>query len=324
MRTRLGYTVLFATSFACAPESSVAPPALEPIVNAAWVSGDAATALDAEGRFVFAHPSYTAPLTSLATAMEQSEIFAHLLAGQALLADPVINDRDRYMPTFSMLKACARAYLVRNQFELLDEPRPSPVPVSQIPRDHWLVPLCGPFGYEMTMEVSVAHNDVRFNPEAITMAPAYAAYFPRGVPWQSPTPIPITAESAVEFAFRATGQRVAQVPTMIHRDEVVGGYAWLRAGAARECYRWRLVLAGPVRLHGMRTKRLTSTAEVYVGSRYCDGRSTAAEFHLPLAEQPAAVRITWQPVTSTPDPRYTARVRLRYPTQFEPATVAPR
>lgn len=340
MRLQAFAVATLAAGVACGEPLGVYPTAgEEPRADPAWVTGDAARALDAEHRFVLEPPILRPPFVPIERAREQSEIFARVVAGNGLLSELVIQDRDRRVPTFSMLAACQRTFFVQSQFRLIPGARPTrsdgavvhddeviPESILRMYADHWLVPLCGPFGFEMTVEVSVAENPLTFQAWQTTYPSSMIlAYYPRGVPYLSSTPVPLSVEQAVGFAHVATGKRIAGVPSLVHRGSIDREFASQPAGTARFCNRWRLTMEHPVRLRGELTGLVVTSTDVYVSTRTCNGIDARAEFHLPMPVRASRAFVTWNAPYIPPGPLVSYRLPLDVvlPAQFEPAVVVP-
>src|SRR5690348_5616122 len=108
---------------------------------------------------------------------------------------------------------------------------------------------------------------------------------------------PETAVDVAEVHLRGTGARVTEVPQAF--TLIIPPNALRRApgdsqpfAPTAQCSRWRLALDRPVRLRGLVTGQVVSTATVYV-TRGDDGCRGAPVLEIPKPSQPATLPVTY-------------------------------
>jgi hypothetical protein len=289
------------------------------------VSGAAAAALGADGRFRFPLPVLRADQVSLATAREQALQFAKYATNNVLLRGAIENGRGGYWTDPHLLTLCRDAYLVRSQlqsFHVDSLPASGQALLQRRVGAQWLIPFCGSKGEpQMTIQIAVEGNDIRFEKNA-PVEPYQnltAAYFGRGVPLNWPDVLPISAERAVRFAYDQLGVRIAEVPELYFRGnrDVDGVYREFQTGAARYCNRWRIVFDRDVSLQGTVTRGPRTTREVFVGAYSCQNEDVTPLLQLPLEIQPADGTLQFFDDSVVPLKTYAIRVPIASPVHFE-------
>jgi hypothetical protein len=298
-------SLAFAAAGLLACDSTSAPvPVYEHHVTAEMVTGAALAALRADGRFNVQVPATDAGELSQQEATAQTLQFARFVTNNVNLRTVVEGGRGGYWTDPHLLTICADpAHYVHSQLGV--------IPTDSIPveaRDsflqrlgpQWLIALCGPSNEpQMVVQAAIDGNSIRFvNGEPADEYPGVtSAWFPRGVPLNWPDVLPISRERAVRFAFETFGVRVSEVPQLLFRGNVLtdGHYDWFQIGSARHCNRWRVVLESDVALRGQTTFTMVTSDTVYIGSGTCNSLDVTPYIHLPLADQPATVRLDYFP-----------------------------
>lgn len=310
----------------CESTSSPVPVYLRD-VTPQMVTGAALAALGTDGRFHVAPPSTSPGQLSATEATSQSLQYARYVTNNIFLRGTVEDGRGGYWTDPHLLTACPDPlHYVRSQL--------GAIPSDTIPADvrqsflqsfgpQWLIALCGSANDpQMVVQAAIEENSVRFaNGEPVEEYPTTTtAWFPRGVPLNWPDALPISRERAARFAFETFGVRVSEVPDLMFRGDVLSDnrYQWFQIGSARNCNRWRVVLESGVTIRGQSSLRTQTTDTVFVGALSCS-RDVIPQIHLPLAEQPTTVLLSYLRDGLT----WVVRVPVVSPIRFEIGSRSP-
>lgn len=285
----------------CESTSSPAP-VYERTVTPAMVTGAAAAALRPDGRFTLERPPTTTGQISLADAGVQVLQFARYVTNNVLLRGAVEAGRGGYWTDPHLLTLCDDVYFVRSQLGIIPPDSLSATAALSFHRrlgPQWLIALCGSAHEpQMTVQIAIDSNDIRFaDGEPIEpYSSLTTAWFARGVPLNWPDALPISAERAVRFVFETFGVRIAEVPQLYFRGEMLAGgtYEWFQIGSARYCNRWRIVLEDDVTIRGSTTLNTATTNVLWIGALTCNGFDVDPNIHLPLSNQPTTVVLTYE------------------------------
>jgi hypothetical protein len=311
---------------ACTATGTAGPDPVSPReIRPEMVTGEAALALGADGRFRFSLPAAELGEVPLDTANDQALEFAKYVTNNLLLRGVVEAGRGGYWTDPHLLDLCPdEVHYVRPQLGAL--------PVDSLPDDlavtplrkfgpQWLLPLCGDDAEpQMTVQVALRANLVRFRSGQLVEPEPYllSAFSPQGVPWQWPDALPLSAERAARFAYDQTGARIARVPELFLRGDTDSqGTYDLQAGAARNCSRWRIVLDREVSMQRGVGSPVRSTTEVYVATISCSGSDITPTLQLPIEGQVASVTVRLTDFDATPARQYALDVPVVSPIRFE-------
>ena len=290
----------------------------------AWVSGNAAARLDANGRFVFPEPAAPGP-TPIITRAEAGELGVGFI--RSFFANPHatgntkgIVEADHGGPiAWSDVRLDDRiAYYAESPYEPL--PENIPLRTRRYFGPHYLLPMRT--GRERVVSVSVAAHCLDTSLDAngfISRPPISGSEFGiAGIPKTLGAGIPLWPEEAVYEVFTATGAKTTELPRLIQPGE-----RWVFQGA-----RWELVLDREIRVEvaGTGTERSTGTIYIGVWGRETSSgeRETAVIWYLPRAVQPVEETIRYTIVDevdfTSENFTYTARFRTDVPVLFDVVT----
>lgn len=326
-------TAAVASAVACASNGD--PTAVAPAtVSRDWVTGAAAAALGADGRFVLPPPANPGRLAiSDAAARAQAVAWARLVA-----RIPTTGGTDVFAPggssleqdyggkiPFAQLRDCGRPIYVEGAYGSIAETLPRYLLNGY--GSYWVIDLCSPAGdvpivlaVAATSELVVSGGELQPNPRN-SGNEFRAAGVPRGTPLARV--YPLAPEAVVAFVYRNTGRRVSEVPAYVQR---VADY-----GRADPIYpqfgHWRVTLEAPVHGIGAVTGSEYDTRQVVVCWPGCAGNDTTLS--VALAVQPeTALRVPYQVYTETAGGvsvrRDTVSVAVRAPYLFEAFHLSPR
>lgn len=310
---------------ACSSTESAGPTPVSPRdLTPEMVTGEAAAALGADGRFRFPLPTAAPGKMSLDTARDQSLEFAKYVTNNVLLRGVVEAGRGGYWTDPHLLTLCqTEAHSVRSQLgEISVDSLPTRGRVTLLRKfgPQWLLTLCGSAGEpQMTVQVAQHENLVRFRSGApVESDPSLlSAFSPQGVPFEWPDALPVSAERAARFAYDQLGARIARVPELFLRGDVnTDGVYDLQAGAARSCSRWRVVLDREVGVQVAPGAPIRFTTEVYVASLTCRGTDIVPTLQLSVGEELGTVMVTYTDFDVTPPRRYALQVEAVSPVRF--------
>lgn len=316
----LGLSAVVVMSTACS-EPPTAPRISEVRVDPAWVTAEAASAVDpASGLFVFSDPG--ARYVTLASAETIAVAVARFLGDPALIGNgPASLQEDRGGSIdFGRLLPCQRA--IYSWTPVGDFPPPVPGWVRRAYSSHWAVPLCGEDG---TAQLSVGVPDA---PQDIRVVDGHLVFRQTGgggtdfddvgIPFRFPSGLPLTPEAAVQAVFERTGVRTRLVPTAFNQFETGVGQFPL-------CASWRIALEHAVMAREDSSGATRSVEELYVRhGPACF--SDAVVFFVPAPVQPTNFRVRFPRDTTgrgNPADRDSAEAPLVGPTNFERVTVMP-
>lgn len=306
-----------------------------PTVSRDWVTGAAAAALGADGRFVLARPTDPGPLEiDEGAARAQAVAWARLVA-----AMPTSGGSDWFAPggsglerdhgakiPFAQLRDCGRAIYAWSAYGPLPGGLPRPIVNAFGP--YWLIRLCSPAG-DVPVVLGVAATSAlvvsngRLEPPSPTAATGNE--FNAAATWRGTPPArayPLEPEAVVAFVYRVTGRRVSEVPTFVARvadarpDPIAPQFGL-----------WRVTLEASIRGVGAISGAAYDTREV--AAFWAGGVTSDTTLQVALAEQPdTALQVSY---TVYPDPavggepqRSNVRLRVRTPYLFEPLRMSPR
>lgn len=203
-------------------------------LNRAFVTGGAAAALDADGRFVLGSGrSWTRSELNESDAKALADVYVHRFAR----TNAGFHERLRGKPiNFEKLRPCGRAYYARSPYE---EPAAGvPDAIVNVIAPRWIFTFCEDAN-DAAMSVAVATTathlvmrDGRIDPMSLRGSEFYGLGVPAG---KSMT---VSPERAVERVATESGRRVAEVPVL-----VLPGLPWEPLAA-----RWLLVTEAAIRV----------------------------------------------------------------------------
>jgi hypothetical protein len=229
--------------------TSDTPTATDARIKADLLGGRAVAALDGSGRFVL---STAAPQVGQVDA-RQAEVLATAYEhtfGRQLVAK-YNQDRGGAPIAIDRTVACGRTYLAVSPYA--DLPPTTPANALRFVSAKWLVTLCDGAQAVVSVAVSVYASDVQVREGRIVSQPAPNDFSGAAIPIGGA--MPMTPEQAVQMAARATHRRITEVPELVLPS----------VPYAPQLARWRLTLDTAVTLHGERSGKRRSSAEVLVG-----------------------------------------------------------
>ncbi len=276
-----------------------------------WLAGNAAAALRPDGRLELPLPRTRGPRE-----IGERDARAQAVAWSKGVATSIGNlretlERSHGAPIdFANLVDCDRLYYVESVSE--------PVPEGAAPWIHnalgprWLIRLCsGPSSVPAVLALA-ANSDLTIENGQLRFPSNSGAWFQSWGTEPGTLPLPLEPEAAIGFAFRATGQRVTEVPSLVERNVGDGP-----ASVVAQCAFWNLTLENPVRGVGVITGAEYETRQLRVGREGCATSDTA--LYVALATQPDTARSIvydfYLPDGSSR--RDTVRVQLLSPYRFE-------
>ena len=325
----LRLVVVAAGLLAC--ESTIAPvPVFEHHVTAEMVTGAALAALDTDGRFRFDQPVAGPGQLSINDAKTQTLQFARYVTNNVLMRGAVEEGRGGYWTDPHLLTLCRNVHYVHSQLGSVVTDSVSASITHIFQRRYgaqWLIPMCGSNDDpQMVVQAALDGNDIRFanNAPIEPYTSLTTAWFARGVPLNWPDPLTLSAERAVRFVWQTFGVRVAEVPQLFFRGDILNGsYVWHQIGSARSCNRWRIVLESDVAIRGMTSLSRSTVNVIHVGPLSCSSLDVTPYIHLPQAEQPTTVLLQEVDDSINPPKPWIVQVPVVAPIRFEIATRAP-
>lgn len=293
----------------------------EPEVQApmhAWVVGEAARALDADGRFLLPPPVAPGPqpITSTATATELAATFLRMftapsiagIAGSTVAGDLERQRRDEI--DFKSLVPADRAFYAESPYLPLDESAPPFMRKYLGP--FFLVPFLDQNGPAVVMASSAYNTDISIVADQLFFPPIYGNDFSwAGIPVGVAFVFPITPERAVEAVWHSTETRVDQIPELIAPHRLfIPHYA-----------RWRVSLENPIRVRGVDTGREHTTSELYISASirhpYDPADPVLERIEIALPQQPRPETISYACPTNHAVCEVVVERRPGFPTDFE-------
>jgi hypothetical protein len=272
-----------------------------------FVTGEAAAALGADGRFVMPGPVYGTAGVPFLTA-DQALTLARLYPAQfwdggldSLFA------RGHGSPVqLTGLTSCGPVLFANTP--LVGTPVDWDPVARRFLGEWWLVGFCDGQGeLQGHVAISAYATDLRIVGSYIEFPLNYGVEFQdSGIPASWQAAIPFSAEGAVAAAYRCTGRRTAEVPWLLLHPEF-----------PTTASKWRVRLESPVTLRGSATGHTYETSEVYVGLFLIgEPGSSAARYEAKVGvasfEQPAGIQFQRRlnPVDpfTTPPPDYQPEV----------------
>jgi hypothetical protein len=263
-------------------EKSGSPPEPTRSQLEGMVVGDAAAALDSNGRFRLQAPSPSETILSAERAESLATIWPRQFGGYFKTA---LERGHGSRIDVNSLAPCGAPLFAQGAFEL-----PLAGVADRFTRplgSYWLVALCS--GQETMVSLAISATavglwieggQIRFPPRSGN------EFIPAGVPshWNGPTAE--TAEGAVTKGFPHTKKRIAEVPQLLAPNP---------AEALPQSAYWRLVLEDTTTLTGRNSGRRVNSKEVYVGPRRFMGRGAdgIADVNIPAARQTDSLSIDY-------------------------------
>ena len=314
-------------------ESTSSPvPVYERTVTPEMVTGAALAALRTDGTLALEQPPTTNTQLSLQEARTQSLGFARYVTNNVLLRGGVENGRGGYWTDPHLLTICGNSYYVHSLFGAITHDSLGEPGLSILRRygGQWVLAFCGTANEpQMTVQAAIDGNDIRFADGEPIQPYAFlgTAWSARGVALNWPDPLPVSAERAVRFAHETFGVRVSEVPQLFMRGDFLpdGRFAFFRDGAFHlwSCYRWRIVFEDDVNVRGMSSLTTTTTNVIWVGAATCGSFDVIPYIHLPLAEQPPTIAVTYVDNAVSPPKTWVIDVPFSAPVRFEIGSRAP-
>jgi len=255
-------------------ENPLAPPIALPDVRE-WVTGVAASSLDAEGHYVFPQPGISTPFPEIdeARARVLAAAFLKTFASSPGFASRLNAQHGRDIP-FQDIRIAERLEFAETPYE--------PVPADTSPATRRFL---GAFFvaralYGNTPAVSVAvsvHASDLDVEDGILVFPAASGneFASTGMPVQTGHAYPTSPERATEFAARLTGARVAELPRLI-LPERRDGY---------EFARWQLVFDRQVTVVDVETGKPYASDTLFIGVT-CSPACVSLALFVATPEQP--------------------------------------
>ena len=236
---------------ACSQREAIAPPYQVPRVLDAYVTGEAAKLLDADGRLLLPSPvpgQYPEISAGRAAELTQAFLttFGQLLKGrwEEWRGQKILIEK---------LKVCGRITYSRSSYEPA-----SPIRTlwgrKQI-GSWWLVTLCDGKSPEVVVAVSLHNTDLSIDARGWVVQPEPSGlnFLSIGIPRGAVLPIP--PEAAVSMAAIESRARVASVPEFVMLPKPAA--PWLGA--------WQMTMEKPLRLVGLTSGLRATTARLSVG-----------------------------------------------------------
>lgn len=281
---------------------------------AKYVVGEAATALQANGRFKLYEPSSPDEITrehAEAIAAAWPEQFGEWIARRL--------EREHGAPiSMPDLRVCARTYYLRSAFEQLDEQLKAANPASRrLFGPWWLVTLCGSHNQpQLSLAVSAYSTDLRLETGRIEMPKFGGEWFAaEGISKDVGTNFVEHPEELVRRTGGSYDRRVTQAPELI---------APMREDGFPNHPRWRLALDKPVTARG-REKEYLSKTELMSWRR---PGGSQQEYQVALEAQPPEVAFRYPDPATVTDADAPLRFlsglvkrRADVPVKFESVTI---
>ena len=331
MSASAGRSIVALALFAACGVDATAPIRTDIRINAAWVAGIAARAVDsASGAFVFS-PVVTRSVSQIAA--ESVAVAVTRMIGRepgyANVRESLQSIRKSPID-FARLVPCARATYARSPFPVLPAAAPGWTRRGRAPS--WAVPVCAPgeAGAQLSFGVPDAARDIVISNNEVDQE--RVRKFGRGNDWTVaaiqtgpayPTGLPLTPERATEFVFMETARRIVEVPEPFLQsdDRVVGQPMAL-------CASWRMMLESPVSVRSAETGEDRFVSELFV-RRAPTCTSKAIEMYIPTRVQPMFRWVVFPKDTTgfsvaQPEVLDSVSVPLAGPNRFEAVTVVKR
>jgi hypothetical protein len=280
----------------------------------AWLAGNAANALLANGRLDLGTPALTSRQIDEATARAQALAWARLIPRSIGNIEATMEGIHGGQIDWTRLTACDRVYYVVSSMGTVPEDAPPWIHNGLGP--DWLVRLCDLPKVPIVLGVAV-NSDLTIVDGRLQM-PAFnsGGWFLTHATPPGELPQPLEPESAIGFAFRTTGERITEVPTLMQRNHGDGF-----GPVMPQCSYWEIVLEHPVRGVGAVTGDGYETSRIRVGKDSCAVGDTST--FVALHSQPDTA-VTFVTDVRLPDGTWrtdTIRVPLRIPYRFEPLLI---
>lgn len=270
-----------------APDPAVPlPPDVRP-----WVTGAAAAALDADGRFLLPDPVAPGPepiidrefagdlaLAFIRTWVANPNVVV-ILGGESI-RESLESGHGGPVDWGSVHLDPRLAYFAETPYE------PLPDSVHTGIRRHfgpkYLAPVFERGQQVASISVAAYSTDLRIDERGfVDLPPVYGSEFiPTGIPGGLPFRVPLWPEEAVRFAAEATGARVAEIPTLVLP----------RSDTFPQAARWRLTLDRDVEVRTLTTGSRERTRTVYLGIWY---RPLRVVWYLAADEQPVSQTVRY-------------------------------
>jgi hypothetical protein len=220
----------------------------------AWLSGEAAAALRADGTFDVTQPELSGDIAEIDYELARRQTEAWRLtfgpAAMTFLADERGEEFD-----IGKLRLCSRAYYAARAY------KSGTVAAPQFERKafgpYWLVELCTRSGVHVVSVAASAYNtDLAIVDGRLKLPPLSGSQFqPWGIP-VSVSQLPVSAERAVCVAYAFSGRRITKVPRLFMPPRPLPAYE----------ARWRVVLDGAVEVK-LEDGESASASVLWIGAR---------------------------------------------------------
>jgi len=266
---------------ACSEKSPTGIPLIQPEKGdlLASVTGRAAAALDASGKFKFVNQS--AAQHSEITSGEANDLASVWVHEFGPLHLRFLQETHGAPINFHTLTKCGRTLYVRNAFTPPSADIPSPYLRPYGP--WWLVTMCAQ-GVVPTVSVAVSAwaTELTISNGSIQFPRASGGeFFGIGIPLGQVGEFPSSPEAAATFAAKESGMRVADVPELIMSANTDG---------PPQAARWHMKLDKQAKLLGKKSGALT-VSDVFVGSPQTTKLGIA--LYVASPDQPSRVEFRW-------------------------------
>ena len=299
----------------CDDPSRPTPP-FDPRVDPAWVTGEAAAALDrTTGRFN--HPAVAGRHVS-ADAARIIAVAAERRVGDAFLAGNIrtVLAEERGAPiAFGTLSPCGRPLYVTGPHGSF--PVRTPAFLVRAVGPQWAVSLCGRDG-KSQLSIGVPDGPISGGivHGYLVLAPIGGGsdFTTTGVPVRYASGLPVTAEAAVAAVARSTGRRITRVPVAF--NQLNDG-----AGQLPLCASWRVEVDEPVDVRSQVTGNIREARELFIrniGGCFSD----VVAMYVAAPTQPPSRRVAFSVSAPSGLPTLDSiDVPLTGPTAFERVTI---
>jgi hypothetical protein len=254
-------------------------------VSRAWVTGAAAAALSADGHFRLANAQAVeagslseAEARSLAVAWAAMVGRAAPLGGGAVVQGTREGIERTYgAPVdFAALRGCGRPFFAESPYGPLGAAFPRAA--RNAFGAYWVVRLCTPAGSVPVVVAVAAASDAAVVAGQLWLPDSSGGWFGFWSTRRGQRPVPLEPEAAVDYAYRATGRRITDVPRYVRitREPTT-------APVLPPCGHWLLGLESPARVRSVRTGAVYETRQVRVSSPGCLTERTG--LYAPLPER---------------------------------------
>lgn len=264
------------------------------------VVGDAAAALDSNGRFRLQGPPATGNMITAEKAESLATIWPRQFGGFFRTS---LEQGHGGRIDINNLVPCGSPLFAEGAFEL-----PLEGVADRFTRplgSYWLVALCNGQQAKVSLAIAATAAGLWIEDGRIQFPSSSGNEFiPAGVPthWNGPTAE--SAEAAVAKTFSHTRRRVASVPQLMAPNP---------AEAFPQSAYWRLTIEDTTTLTVKTSGRRVSSQEVFVGPRRFMGRGTDqdADVNIPSAQQTDSLSIDYLVTDNASGPRAKAFARRR-------------